>query len=109
MARGMRVGLVVAAGVAAGWLGSVALAQAPAAWMSTPPVNDLPNPYTTVEGWAKLPAGRTWGSTSAVDIDKDGKSVWVAERCGANNCVGCRQGRDVKTTRCSSSTPPATW
>jgi sugar lactone lactonase YvrE len=50
------------------------------------PINDAPNPYETVEGWAKLPAGRTWGSTSAVDIDKDGKSVWVAERCGANSC-----------------------
>jgi sugar lactone lactonase YvrE len=51
------------------------------------PVNDLPNPYTTIEGWAKMPPGRTWGSTSAVAIDNDGTSVWVAERCGANNCV----------------------
>ncbi|HEY3137216.1 MAG TPA: peptidyl-alpha-hydroxyglycine alpha-amidating lyase family protein [Blastocatellia bacterium] len=51
------------------------------------PVNDPPNPYTTVEGWAKMPNGRTWGSTSAVDIDPDGKSIWVAERCGANSCV----------------------
>lgn len=51
------------------------------------PVNDLPNPYKTVEGWAKMPEGRTWGSTSAVDIDPDGKSIWVAERCGANSCV----------------------
>jgi sugar lactone lactonase YvrE len=51
------------------------------------PVNDLPNPYRTVEGWAKLPAGRTWGATSAVDIDRDGKSTWVAERCGANSCA----------------------
>ena len=51
------------------------------------PVNDPPNPYTTVEGWAKMPDGRTWGSTSAVDIDPDGKSIWVAERCGANSCV----------------------
>ncbi len=51
------------------------------------PVNDPPNPYRTVEGWAKMPEGRTWGSTSAVDIDRDGRSVWVAERCGANNCV----------------------
>ena len=46
-----------------------------------------PNPYRTVEGWAKMPEGRTWGATSAVDIDKDGTSVWVAERCGANDCV----------------------
>ena len=52
------------------------------------PVNDRPNPYRTVEGWAKLPAGRTWGSTSAVAIDKDAVSVWVAERCGQNSCVG---------------------
>ena len=50
------------------------------------PNNDLPNPYRTVEGWAQL--GRGWGSTSAVDIDRDGRSVWVAERCGANSCVG---------------------
>jgi DNA-binding beta-propeller fold protein YncE len=53
-----------------------------------PPVNDLPNPYRTVEGWAKLPEGRSWGSTSAVAIDKDGKSIWVAERCGVNACAG---------------------
>ncbi len=52
------------------------------------PVNDLPNPYRTVEGWAKLPTGRTWGSTSAVAIDQDGVSVWVAERCAQNSCVG---------------------
>src|ERR1043165_2557596 len=52
------------------------------------PVNDKPNPYQTIEGWAKMPEGRTWGSLSAVDIDKDGTSIWVAERCGVNNCVG---------------------
>ena len=52
------------------------------------PTNDLPNPYRTVEGWAKMPEGRSWGSTSAVAMDRDGRSVWVAERCGSNNCVG---------------------
>jgi streptogramin lyase len=52
------------------------------------PVNDAPNPYKVVEGWAKLPGERAWGSTSAVAIAPDGKGVWVAERCGANNCVG---------------------
>ncbi|HET7294634.1 MAG TPA: peptidyl-alpha-hydroxyglycine alpha-amidating lyase family protein [Vicinamibacteria bacterium] len=49
--------------------------------------NSQPNPYRTVEGWAKMPEGRTWGSTSAVEIDRDGKSIWVAERCGANDCA----------------------
>jgi streptogramin lyase len=54
---------------------------------SSQPVNDLPNPYQTIEGWAKMPEGRTWGATSAVEIAPDGKSVWVAERCGANSCA----------------------
>jgi sugar lactone lactonase YvrE len=51
------------------------------------PTNDLPNPYQTIEGAFTLPEGRVWGSTSAVEIGKDGHSVWVAERCGANSCV----------------------
>jgi sugar lactone lactonase YvrE len=46
------------------------------------------NPYRTVEGWAKMPEGRAWGSTSAVDVAPDGRSIWVAERCGANTCAG---------------------
>ena len=54
---------------------------------SDAPTNDAPNPYRTVEGWAQLPDGRKMGSTSAVEIDKDGKSIWVAERCGANSCL----------------------
>ena len=106
MGRVLRVSLLVAAGVVAvGAWGGATLAQAfdstredarfaqggaPAAaqgaWTAATPVNDLPNPYTTVEGFAKLPEGRTWGSTSAVDIDKDGKSFWVAERCQVNTC-----------------------
>jgi hypothetical protein len=46
------------------------------------PTNALPNPYRSIENWAKMPDGRVWGSTSGVDIDRDGRSVWVAERCG---------------------------
>jgi DNA-binding beta-propeller fold protein YncE len=45
------------------------------------PINSLPNPYKSIADWAKL--GRPWGSTAGVDIDRDGSSVWVAERCGA--------------------------
>ena len=47
-----------------------------------------PNPYRTLDNWARLPAGRVWGSTGAVDVDRDGQSIWVAERCGANTCAG---------------------
>jgi sugar lactone lactonase YvrE len=53
----------------------------------TEPTNTPTNNYKTVEGWAKLPEGRKWGSTSAVNVDNDGKSIWVAERCGANSCL----------------------
>jgi sugar lactone lactonase YvrE len=49
--------------------------------------NHAPNPYRTVEGWAKLPEGRPWGSTSAVYPAPDGKHIWVAERCGQNSCA----------------------
>ena len=66
------------------WAASAA-AQAAQSGVAMAPNNDLPNPYRTVEGWAQL--GRPWGSTSAVEIDRDGHSVWVAERCGANNCA----------------------
>jgi streptogramin lyase len=52
------------------------------------PTNSLPNPYRSVENWARMPQGRTWGSTAGVWIDPDGTSVWVAERCGANSCLG---------------------
>jgi sugar lactone lactonase YvrE len=57
-----------------------------------PPAN-LPNPYVTIEKYFQLPEGRSWGSTSAVEIDKDGRSVWVAERCGANSCFDEKSGR----------------
>src|SRR5215831_3763793 len=50
---------------------------------TTTPINSAPNPYTSIYNWATLPDGRTWGSTAGVDIDPDGMSVWVAERCGA--------------------------
>ncbi len=48
------------------------------------PTNDLPNPYRSIAPWVDLPDGRTWGALSAVAIDNDGTSVWVANRCGAN-------------------------
>jgi sugar lactone lactonase YvrE len=51
------------------------------------PTNDLPNPYRSIENAFALPDGRVWGSTSAVEVGKDGRSIWVAERCGANSCV----------------------
>ena len=69
---------------------AAALALSGVAWATTymEPVNNLPNPYQTIDGWLKMPAGRNWGSTAGIDIAPDGKSVWVIDRCGSNGCVG---------------------
>lgn len=76
------------ASVIAAFLAGSAGAQAPDA-----PTNTAPNPYKTVEGYFKMPEGRTWGATSAVEIDRDGRSIWVAERCGANTCLDRATGQ----------------
>ena len=55
-----------------------------------------PNPYQVLTNHFKLPEGRTIGSTAAIDIDPDGRSVWVFERCG-----GTSQG-----LACAESTLP---
>ena len=64
-----------------------------------PPVNDVANPYNSNHDFFKLPEGRKWGSTSTIDIDKDGKSIWIAERCGSNSCLDSATGqiKDVGT------------
>ena len=71
----------------AGWV-PVAAIVAAVTTFGTPAEaqNHAPNLYDTLEGWAKLPDGRTWGATSAVYPAGDG-DLWVAERCGANLCV----------------------
>jgi hypothetical protein len=78
-----RKGIVVAMAIACTIVGgfSGATAQAPA------DPNSAPNPYRTVENWAKLPAGRTWGQVISADVARDGKSIWVVERCGGTSCA----------------------
>ena len=51
---------------------------------STTPTNDLPNPYRSASPWGQMPDGRAWGALNAVWVDNDGRSLWVADRCGAN-------------------------
>ncbi|MDO8632483.1 MAG: peptidyl-alpha-hydroxyglycine alpha-amidating lyase family protein [Phycisphaerales bacterium] len=70
-----RLRLVAAAAAAA----LVALSQVVAAQQ---------NPYETIENHFTLPEGRKIGSTAGITIDRDGSSVWVFERCGAQNCLG---------------------
>ncbi len=70
-------------------LGLLAILMVSAALSNAGAQNSSPNPYRTVEGvWAQLPDGRQWGATSAVYPALDGVNIWVAERCGANTCVG---------------------
>ena len=57
------------------------------------PTNDAPNNYTTHADYFKLPEGRTWGSTSALGIDKDGQSISVADRCGHNRRLDSAPGK----------------
>ncbi len=42
-----------------------------------------PSPFRTVDGWAKLPAGRQMGAVGDVTIDPDGEHVWAVVRCDA--------------------------
>ena len=74
--------------VAGGWL-----VHAQPAAQTMAPVNNLPNPYQTVTDYFKLPAGRTWGSTAGVDVDRDGKTIWILDRCGANSCLETATGK----------------
>ncbi|HLQ90180.1 MAG TPA: peptidyl-alpha-hydroxyglycine alpha-amidating lyase family protein [Xanthobacteraceae bacterium] len=67
------------------------------------PTNGGPNPYRSIDGWGKLPPGRIWGSTSAVDIDPDGSSVWVLERCGAQGFVPASQMQPGVPFNCDGS------
>ncbi|HSG90957.1 MAG TPA: peptidyl-alpha-hydroxyglycine alpha-amidating lyase family protein [Pseudomonadales bacterium] len=46
------------------------------------------SPWEAQPGWGQLPAGRTWGSTSAIYPAPDGRSIWVGERCSENTCIG---------------------
>ena len=90
----LALAFAAAAALSAANIGIVANEPAP-----IPPVNDVVNPYNMVSDYFKLPDGRKWGSTSTIDIDKDGTSIWVAERCGANSCFDAATGqiKDVAT------------
>ena len=75
--------LVAATAAAIALPGEIACAQGGA------DPNAAPNPYRVDEGWAKLPEGRKWGAAIGIDIDRDGSSVWVFDRCAtADDCSG---------------------
>ena len=82
--RAIIIGAVVTAMAAA--LPGAARAQG-SAQGSAQPGNDMPDPFGAATSFGQLPAGRAWGGTTAVAVDRDGKSVWVFERCGGSSCA----------------------
>ena len=55
--------------------------------------HQAPNPYEEGRHWGSLPAGRNWGSTSAIYPHRDATgqltgNIWVAERCAGSHCRG---------------------
>ena len=66
-------------------LSALLAAGAQAQPQQPPQLPVAPNPYRRIDAWLHAPAGRTIGSVSSVAAARDG-SVWIAERCGANDC-----------------------
>jgi sugar lactone lactonase YvrE len=67
---------------------SLAMSAVPAFSQANPDPNAAPNPYHAEDGWAKQPTGRGHGSTIGLNVDRDGKSMWIFDRCGGNSCEG---------------------
>jgi hypothetical protein len=80
--RRIRMTIFAAAMAVAGAIPAQAWAQG-----NAPPSIDLPDPYGAATVFGQLPAGRTWGGTTTVAVDRDGKSIWVFERCGGESCA----------------------
>jgi sugar lactone lactonase YvrE len=76
-------GLVMAAAIAL----PAALALAQSAPGNS---NTAPNPYKPQEPWAKTAMGRNFGSTIGINVDKDGSSMWIYDRCGGNDCTNSK-------------------
>ena len=68
-------------------MAAIAVARTPAMAQTDDP-NGAPNPYQLEPGWLKMPEGRRMGQAISVDVDRDGKSIWVFDRCGGTECTG---------------------
>jgi DNA-binding beta-propeller fold protein YncE len=81
-----RAGILLAAVVVAAMSAASGSAFAQAA-----DPNSAPNPYHMQDNPVQIPPGKALGSAIGVEIDhSDGKSLWVFDRCGANNCAGTK-------------------
>jgi sugar lactone lactonase YvrE len=64
---------------------AIVMSAAPS-YAQTADPNSAPNTYRPDEGWAKQPMGRGFGSTIGLQVDRDGKSMWIYDRCGGDSC-----------------------
>ena len=64
---------------------AIMLSAAPSRAQTADP-NSAPNTYRPDDGWAKQPMGRGFGSTIGLQVDRDGKSMWIYDRCGGDSC-----------------------
>jgi sugar lactone lactonase YvrE len=75
--------LTLMVGVAAA---ALTMASADRGYAQAADPNGAPNPYKVDANWAKLP-DRSFGAAIKVQVDhSDGKSIWVFDRCAANDC-----------------------
>jgi DNA-binding beta-propeller fold protein YncE len=81
---------------------ALALAQS----QSSPPRNDLPQPYTTTRDWGQLPPGVKWAAVTAVEPGPGGV-IYVIHRCFANSCAGRTEAPILKYD--GSGTLLQTW
>src|SRR5438874_12944928 len=59
----------------------------PRAYAQAADPNSAPNTYRAAEDWVQLPEGRKMGQPIGVEVDRDGKSLWVFDRCGGTLCT----------------------
>jgi len=64
------------------FLSGIAISQADDARFS--PSEDFEIDYS----FFKMPPGRSIGSTAGIYLGHEGASIWIFDRCGANDCVG---------------------
>jgi DNA-binding beta-propeller fold protein YncE len=89
--------------LAAAIVAALAIAGTEASTQTVAPTNSAPNPYRTIAGWGQMPEGRIWGATAGVAVDRDGSSIWVAERCGAQGFIPPSQMREGEVFNCDGS------
>lgn len=67
----------------------IALQATGVSTQETQPVNSGANPYRVIRNWGEGPQGRPFGGTNGVAVDRDGRSVWSADRCSGPTTPGC--------------------